>query len=119
MKLRLGQRLLAIRNDRQLTQAEMSELLGVSQSAYSRIERNESSVDIEDVMRFSKILQVPVQEFLPETMSVHYENHQGQGGPNLIFGDFHYNGTTPELHDLIKQLVNLTQSLIVQNRHQD
>lgn len=112
MKLRLGQRLLAIRNDRQMTQAEMSDLIGVSQSVYSRIERNESSVDIEDIMRFSKILEVPVQEFLPETMSVHYENHQGQGGPNLIFEDFHYHGTSPELVELISQLINLTKSII-------
>jgi transcriptional regulator with XRE-family HTH domain len=115
MKLRLGQRLLTIRNDRQLTQAEMSDLIGVSQSAYSRIERNESSVDIEDVMRFSKILQVPVQEFLPETMSIHYENHQGQGGPNLIFGDYHYHGTTPELQELVRQLVTLTQSIVTKS----
>jgi DNA-binding XRE family transcriptional regulator len=108
-----------LRNDRQLNQSEMADLLGVSQSAYSRIERNESSVDIEDMMRFSKILNVPVQEFLPETMSVHYENHQGQGGPNLIFGDFHYHGPSQELTQTIAQLCNVTATLLAKYKDSD
>jgi transcriptional regulator with XRE-family HTH domain len=38
MKLKLGHRLLQIREERKLSQAEMSELLGMSGSAYSRLE---------------------------------------------------------------------------------
>ncbi len=115
MKLRLGQRLAYIRNDRQLTQSEMSDLLGVSQSAYSRIERNEVSVDIEDLMRFSRILQVPVQDFLPETMSVHNENHHGQGGPNMIFGDYNFYATSPDMQEIVNRLTTLTQILLAKH----
>ena len=98
-----------VREDRKLNQTEMAELLGLSQSGYSRIERNETSVDIEDVVRFSKILQVPVQEFLPETMSIHYENHNGTSGPNLIFGDFHY---SPQTDTNTQQLLSALAVLI-------
>lgn len=84
MKIRVGTRLLAVRQDRKLTRAEMADILGISPPTYSRLEQNESSVDMEQVVNFSKILQVPVQEFLPETISISGSNHNGQIG--LVIG---------------------------------
>lgn len=90
MKTRIGHRLLQVREERKLSQTEMADLLGLSQSSYSRLERNEATVELEDMVRYAKTLGVPVQDFLPETLNVHYENHQGHGGPNMIFGDYYY-----------------------------
>jgi len=47
MKLKLGQKLLQERENRKMTQAEFAELLGMSQSTYARLERNESKADLE------------------------------------------------------------------------
>jgi len=66
MKVKVGKKLMWEREDRKLNQIEMAHLLGLPQSAYSRLERNETSVEIEQIVNFSKVLQVPVQEFLPE-----------------------------------------------------
>lgn len=43
MKLRVGNKLSIVKIEKKLTQEQMSELLGLSTSAYSRLERNESA----------------------------------------------------------------------------
>lgn len=87
LKLRIGSKLSSVRDDRKLNQVEMAELLGISPSTYSRYERNENSVEFDLITQFAKILQIPVQDFLPETTAIH-NNHSGQGG--VIFGNFYY-----------------------------
>jgi transcriptional regulator with XRE-family HTH domain len=68
--MKIGNRLLTERQDRKLNQAEMSDLLGLAPSTYSRIERNEGSVNLEQILDFSQKLNIPIQDFLPETISV-------------------------------------------------
>jgi transcriptional regulator with XRE-family HTH domain len=106
MKTRIGFKLKEIREDRKFSQADMADILALSQSAYSRLERNESSVELDDLVRYAKTLNVPIQDFLPETMHIHYVNQGGQGGPNLIMGDFHYYGGDQEMQKQILQLLS-------------
>ncbi|WP_154657232.1 helix-turn-helix domain-containing protein [Hugenholtzia roseola] len=68
MKMRVGQRLLTFRQERKLRQVEMAELLGVSPATYSRIERDESSLEFEQIIRIAQTLEVSVQDFLPESL---------------------------------------------------
>jgi len=68
MKIKVGTRLMAVREDRRMSQEEMADLLGVSKSAYSRLERNETMLTFDEVSRYSQILNVPVQE-LPDFLN--------------------------------------------------
>jgi transcriptional regulator with XRE-family HTH domain len=88
--MQVGHKIKKIRDERNFSQSDMAELLGMSQSAYSRLERNETPVVLDELVRFSKTLNVPVQEFLPDSIQIKNVNDHGQGGPNLIMGDFHY-----------------------------
>ena len=88
MKIKVGNKLMTIREERKINQAEMADLLGLSQSAYGRIERNETSPDIDQLVEFSKKLNVPIQDFLPDTFSIHNNHNGGQAG--IIFGTFNY-----------------------------
>ena len=90
MKMRVGTRLLSARQDRKLTQVEMAELLGVSPATYSRLERNETSIDLEQVTFFAKMLEIPIQEFLPETVSINGQNERGNIG--LVMGSIYNYG---------------------------
>lgn len=88
MKLQIGTKLHAIRDERRLTQEEMGELLHMSTSAYARLERNETRVDVEDLQKFSKTLNIPMHEFLPDTFSIHNTNH---GQASVVFGNVYFN----------------------------
>jgi len=104
MKMRIGTRLLSAREERKLNQAEMSDLLGVSPSTYSRLERNETSVELEQVVQYSKILQIPIQEFLPDTLSVNNSNHEyNQNAQGLVLGSI-YNYNYSDKETILKEM---------------
>jgi len=104
MKMRIGTRLLSAREERKLNQAEMSDLLGVSPSTYSRLERNETSVELEQVVQYSKILQIPIQEFLPDTLTVNNSSHENnQNAQGLVLGSI-YNYNYSDKEALLKEM---------------
>jgi len=96
--MKIGNRLLTERQGRKINQAEMAELLGLSSSSYSRIERNEGSVDLEQIIDFSQKLNIPIQDFLPDTLSINSNNnHQNQNGHiGLVMGNI-YNYSDKDL----------------------
>ncbi|PIY08416.1 MAG: hypothetical protein COZ18_12445 [Flexibacter sp. CG_4_10_14_3_um_filter_32_15] len=97
IKIKIGNRLAEARKQRDINQTDMADLLGVTTPTYSRLERNETSIDINQVIRFAEILDIPIQDFLPETITLHNVNNQNsQGG--LIFGNIYtYNYSDKEL----------------------
>lgn len=96
--MQVGQKIRKFRDERNYSQSEMAERMGISQSAYSRIERNETPITVDELIRVSKTLNVPLQEFLPDSISIQNVNERGHGGPNLIMGDFHYHHTEESKH---------------------
>jgi len=90
MKTRIGSRLLAIRQERGLTQADIAEVLGMPESSYARYERNETQIDYTKLVAFAEKLNVPVYDLLPETVSINnHNNNSGQGG-GVIFGNQYF-----------------------------
>lgn len=85
MKLRVGQRLLAVREDRNMTQLDMAELLDVPLATYARYERNETPVEFSKLAKFAEKLNITIQELLPETVAI-TNNNSGQGG-SVVFGN--------------------------------
>lgn len=90
MKMKIGNKLFSTREERKLTQNEMADLLGLSTSAYSRLERNQVSVEMEQVANFADILNVPFQDFLPEHLAINNNNQNGQVG--FIIGNYYSYG---------------------------
>ena len=104
MKLKLGHRLLQIREERKLSQAEMSELLGMSGSAYSRLERGETSLAFEELPNVAKSLGIGVQDLLPDTLTIHNSNNSNQSG--LIFGNIYNYYQNSELIQELQEKIN-------------
>lgn len=114
MKLTIGNRLLAIRQDRKMTQGEMADLLSVPESTYSRYERNESQLAYNKIVQFSELLNVPIQELLPETFSITNNNHNAGQGGGVIFGNqYFYLGDNVSNQALAKENQNLKEKLAV------
>ena len=56
----LGEMIKQARKERQLTQSELGELIGVQKSQISRIERNAKNVTIETILRVFRALKAKV-----------------------------------------------------------
>ncbi|MFN8437792.1 MAG: helix-turn-helix transcriptional regulator [Cytophagales bacterium] len=103
MKIRAGNKLRNIRETKKLTHEGMAELLNLTPSTYGRYERNETSIDIEQLSTFSKTLDVPIHEFLPETFQINNTPNYSQGG--LVFGNFNYYANdTDAIRELQKEI---------------
>jgi transcriptional regulator with XRE-family HTH domain len=88
MKLKVGDKLKEIRDNRKMSQEEFAELLGMSTSAYARLERNETIPDLHQISRICETLKVPIQDFLPDTATFQTHNDHGQIG--CVFGTIYY-----------------------------
>jgi transcriptional regulator with XRE-family HTH domain len=89
MKMRAGTNLLRVREERKMTQVEMAELLDISVPTYQRIERNETSIELDKLVSFSNTLNIPIQEFLPDTLAINQNGNSGKG--QVVFGNsYHY-----------------------------
>lgn len=107
MKMKVGNKLFSTREERKLTQNEMADLLGLSSSAYSRLERNQVSVEVEQIVNFAKVLDVPIQDFLPEIFSItNRDNDNGHVG--VLIGNF-YNYGSEANEKLAKEVEVLTE----------
>jgi len=103
--MRAGNRLFTAREDKKMTQGEMSELLGISTSAYSRLERNETSLELDQIAKFAETLQIPIQEFLPETLSIYNNNDNGHVG--FVIGNvYNYNNDKEVVKELEEKIKN-------------
>ena len=97
MNIKVGNTLNKAKEERKLTQTqtEMAELLDVSTSTYSRLERNETSTALEQAVNFTNILQLPIQDFLPDTMSINHTNNQN-GQVGFVIGNYYSYGNDQE-----------------------
>jgi transcriptional regulator with XRE-family HTH domain len=63
--IRIGRHLRRLRRDRDRSQEELAELLGVSVGWVSRIERGTDLPNLLFLVHFGHVLRVPVDELLP------------------------------------------------------
>lgn len=116
MTLKIGHKLLSIREERRLSQTEMAELLGFPTSTYQRLEKNEKAIEYEKLPAISEALGVPIPELLPENVSIsnHHKGDNNQGG--VIFGNIYNYG---EQNETIKNLEIRIAELEQTNKFKD
>lgn len=90
----------------------MAELLSIPRTTYSRLERNETKFDFEDLPKFAQKLGVPVEDLLPEIFRVH--NNPTDHSYGIVFGSpiinnfYSLDDSTKELQ---KQILDLQTEL--------
>jgi len=107
MKLKVGDKLREIRDDRKMSQEEFAELLGMSTSGYARLERNETTPDLHQISRICETLKVPIQDFLPD--SVTFQTHNDHGQIGCVFGTIYYYNSKDELVSKLEHELTLIQ----------
>lgn len=111
MKIKVGDKLQHFRTERNMSQQEFADLLTLSPSAYARLERNETQADFESVLRFAHVLNVPIQEFFPESLVFHNKNHGT--GAGVIFGNYIVNVNKDEYTSRLEQENSLLQEKLI------
>lgn len=119
MKMPIGNRLLTIRQEKELTQLDMALLLEIPETTYARYERNESKVDYTKLAKFAEKLNIPVQELLPETLSINNNGNDNSQGGGMIFGNqyFYYGDSVAnsailqENSELKEKIANLEKKI--------
>lgn len=110
LKTRIGSRLKEIREERSLNQSEMAELLNLSSSSYSRIERGESSVDIMQVAEIAEKLGISASDFLPSSFTVNTNNDRAHAG--FVIGNvYHYSDSSSAVKEMEKELALKNQEI--------
>lgn len=69
-----------IRNQNNLTQQQVADILGISRSAYCGYERGRRSPDLDTIIELSKFFKLPPENFLGEVLS------------DLVYDDTYYEG---------------------------
>lgn len=109
MKLKIGEKLCRIRESKNLNQIEFAELLGMSKSAYGRLEKGDTFATLDQILFFSKQLEIPLQEFLPDTITF---NNNNTGPIGVNFGTYNVYESDKELIESIKEQNKLLQDKI-------
>lgn len=102
MKLKVGNKLRTMREQRKYSHEEMAKLLVMAPSTYGRYERNETYMDMDTLAKVSEILDLPIQEFFPETFHINSTNH-GNGQASLVMGNYTYYGIDESSKEVMRQ----------------
>ncbi len=101
MKTTVGQKIRKIREARDFTQDNLAFELGITKSAYSKIEREQSNISIKRLEQIAKALEVDIVEFFKES---NVEETQKTYG-------FATKGDVEELAKMIQELVKEISNL--------
>jgi transcriptional regulator with XRE-family HTH domain len=78
----LGTKLRKFRTVAKLSQQEIADKLNVRQATYSNWEKGETKPSLDHIIKLSEVLNVPVQEFLPNSIYVYNQDN----GDNSLNG---------------------------------
>jgi transcriptional regulator with XRE-family HTH domain len=106
----VADRIKEARVKKNLCQDFIAKSLGVSQKAYSKIENNETRLTVDTLISISKILEIPVVEFLTDNQSnVLNDFSSRSGGDNVIYKT----ESDTEKDELYQQLLKAKDELIL------
>lgn len=77
----LGTLIKELREEKGFTQKHIAEVVGVSQMAMYRIEKNETKVDANLLFEISKALDVDIKYFFKNKLTHSVNNHQNNDQP--------------------------------------
>ncbi|MCD8106032.1 MAG: helix-turn-helix domain-containing protein [Lachnospiraceae bacterium] len=88
MNEKLGTRIRAMRNARNLTQEQLAEAIGVSRQKYARIENGTNNITLDILTKIAKILDITVNDItkvVDETPVVAYRVGEENASSKQIF----------------------------------
>ena len=103
--MHIGQKIKKLRELKNLTQTHVAQKLGVSQSAYSKMELGESEVTFNRLEKISEVLEMKPEEVIAFNESMVFNVMHNRNGGN-VFGDIN-NTVSDTERQLYQDQINL------------
>jgi transcriptional regulator with XRE-family HTH domain len=105
----IADRLKKIRLEKNVSQDFLSKKLGFTQKAYSKIENNETKLNVDVLQRISEVLEVPIESFFnTNNQPILNDFSNRTGGDNVIYK----NNSVEKIEELYKQLLDAKDEVI-------
>ena len=105
----VSDRLKKIRLEKNVSQDFLAKKLGFTQKAYSKIENNETKLNVDILQRISEILIVPIEFFFNNSQQPILNDFSNRtGGDNVIYK----NNATEKIEELFKDLIKSKDDVI-------
>lgn len=105
----IADRLKKMRLEKNVSQDFLAKKLGFTQKAYSKIENNETKLNVEVLQRISEVLEVPIESFFNNNSQPILNDFSNRtGGDNVIYK----NNSTEKIDELYKQLLDAKDEVI-------
>lgn len=78
MKKTLGTMISSLRKDKGMTQLELAEIMGVTDKAVSKWERDLSCPDINSIPKLAEILEISVDDLMQGKTGTRYKRKKGK-----------------------------------------
>lgn len=99
MKKTFGQKLRQVRIDKELTQETLAGMLGISTTAYCKIEQDKSPhVGLERITAIAEVLDIPIWELFSMGEGVYYITNNQHNNPNSMVVHWHGNHESMQMH---------------------
>ncbi|MCU0438056.1 MAG: helix-turn-helix domain-containing protein [Raineya sp.] len=78
--MKIGDKLLSLRNEFKLTQQEVADKLGIKQSTYHRWENGKTQPTIDFLPKIAEAYNIPITDLLPDTPHYIFQHNQETNG---------------------------------------
>jgi transcriptional regulator with XRE-family HTH domain len=105
----VSERLKKIRLENNISQDFLAKKLGYTQKAYSKIENNETKLNVDVLQRISEILNVPIEYFFNNSQQLILNDFSNRtGGDNVIYE----NNITEKMEELFMEIIKSKDEVI-------
>ncbi len=105
----VSDRLKKIRLEKNVSQDFLAKKLGITQKAYSKIENNETKLNVDVLQRVSEIMEVPIETFFNNSQQPILNDFSSRsGGDNVIYK----NNATEKIEELYNELLKSKDEVI-------
>ena len=97
----LGNRIKNLREEKNYSQTYLSQKLGLSQKAYSKIENNETRLSVDNLLKIAEVLETSVNKILDIDGGTIYNNYSTHNGEGIVINKT----TSDKIIDLYDKLL--------------
>lgn len=97
----IGTRIKNLREEKNYSQTYLSQRLGLSQKAYSKIENNETRLSVDNLLKIAEVLETSINKILDVDSGTVYNNYSTHNGEGIVI----HKTTSDKIIDLYDKLL--------------